>query len=133
MYSLRLLHPESPPLLPLRHYYPPSLSAAAAAASLSPAKLSPACSHRCIYTRIPGALSEPSHSSNSDRVAMYYATMFCRRRMYSSIVKNPASSLAVSVEVCVHFLSSVLCWDPSCQQSLHLGLKPSPGPLPYRG
>ena len=39
---------------------------------------------------------------------MYYATVFCCRLMYSSIVKNLASPLAVSTEVYFHFPSVVL-------------------------
>ena len=39
---------------------------------------------------------------------MYCATVFCRSLIYSSIVKNPTSSLAASVEVYLHLLSGVL-------------------------
>ena len=57
----------------------------------------------------PVALSDPSHRSNSYRVSMYCATVLCRHLMYSSIVKNPASSLAVATDMYHHFPSSVLC------------------------
>ena len=40
---------------------------------------------------------------------MYCATVFWRRLMYSSIVKNPASSRAVADEVYVNFPFDVLC------------------------
>ena len=56
----------------------------------------------------PGALSNPSHRYNSDCVAMYCATMFGCRLMYSSIIKNPASSRAVAAEVYVHLPYGVL-------------------------
>ena len=102
MYSLLLLRPGSLPLHPLHHYYPLYFSSAAAAASIAPTRLMTACSYNHIPTRTPGALSEPSHRSSSDRVAMYCANVFCRRRMYSSIVWNPASSLAIAAEVYVH-------------------------------
>ena len=49
---------------------------AAAAASRFPSRSIPDCSHHCIPTRAPSALSDPSHRSNSDCVAIYCATMF---------------------------------------------------------
>ena len=70
MYLLQLLRPGSPPLIPLYYYSPPSLSAAAASASVAPAILVPVCSHHCIPTRAPGALYDPSHMSNSYHVAI---------------------------------------------------------------
>ena len=70
---------------------------------------SPSCSDHLIPTLAYGSLSDPSHRSNIDRVAMYCATVFWRLLMYSSIVKNPASYLAIaSAEVYLHFLSGVL-------------------------
>ena len=65
----------------------------------------PTFSHHRITTRAPGDLSNPSNRSSSDLVAMYYSTVFCHSQMYSSIVWNPASSLAVAAEVYSHFLS----------------------------
>ena len=81
MYFLRFLRPGIPTLLPLRHASPPSLSASASAASLAPARLILACYRHFIPNCAPGAFSDPSHRSNSYRVAMYYETMFWRRRM----------------------------------------------------
>ena len=43
----------------IRQFSPPSFSAAASDASLSPAILCPACSHHCIPTCSPGDLSYP--------------------------------------------------------------------------
>ena len=108
MQSLQLLRPESPPLITFRHYSTPSLSVDATDASLSPTRLLPACYHHCIPTCAPGALSNSSHRSNSDCVVIYCATVFWRRQMYSSIVKNPASSLAIVAKFYVHFLPGVL-------------------------
>ena len=73
----------------LRHSSPPSPSAVAAAAYRAPSRSITTSSHHRIPTRAPGALYDPSHRSNSDCVAMYCATVFFRRLMYSSIVKNP--------------------------------------------
>ena len=70
MYSLRLLCPEIPPLLPFRQYSPPYLSAAAAEASFAPTRLITAYYHQHIPTRACGALSDPSHRSNSDHIAV---------------------------------------------------------------
>ena len=56
----------------------------------------------------PGALYDPSHRSNSDRVVIYCATVFWRRLMYYSIVKKPAASIAITAEVYLHILSVVL-------------------------
>ena len=87
----------------------PIISVTATATSiLAPTKLIPACYHHHIPNRAPSALSKPSHRSNSDRVEMYCVTVFLRCQMYSSIVWNPASFLAVAAELYVHFLS-VLC------------------------
>ena len=108
MYLLRLLRPGSPPLLLLQHSYPPSISAASAATSLAPARLIPYCSHHHIPTRSPGALSDPSHRSNIDCVAIYCATVLWSHLVYSSIVKNPVSSRAVAAEVYIHLPSVVL-------------------------
>ena len=67
---------------------------------------------------LPNAFSDPSHSSNSDRVSIYCAIVFWNSLMYYSIVKNPSSSRAVAAEVYIQFLSGVLCG--SCLVS-HLG------------
>ena len=96
LYSLQLFRPEIPHLLHLLHSYTSSPSSATDSDSRAPARSIPACSHHCIPTRSPGAFSEPSHRSNSYRVAIYCATVFWSRLMYSSIVKNPASSCDVS-------------------------------------
>ena len=55
--------------------------------------------------------------SNSDHVAMYCMAVFWRRLVYSSIVKNPASSLAVASKVYFHFLSGVI---PRIRTIIHL-------------
>ena len=70
------------------HSYFSSSSANAATASRAPVRSIPSCSHHRIPTCAPGALSDPSHRSNSDHVAIYYATVLWRRLMYSSIVKK---------------------------------------------
>ena len=49
---------------------PPSSSATAAAATRATARSIPACSHHRIPTCAPGALSYPSHRSNSYRIAI---------------------------------------------------------------
>ena len=108
MYSLRLLRTDIPLLILLHHSSHPSLSANSSVASLAPYKLSLTCSHHCILTRAPGALSDSSHRSNSDCVAMYCATVLWCHRMYSYIVKNSASYLAVAAKVYVHFPSGDL-------------------------
>ena len=110
MYSLILLRPGSLHLRPLRHSSPPSFSASTAATYLDPAILIPACTHHCIPTHTPGEISVPSQRPISDSVAMYCATVFCCRRMYSSIVWNPASSLAVVAKVYLHFPSGFRRW-----------------------
>ena len=107
--SLQLLFPKIPHLIPLRHTSPPSLSAAAAATSLNPSRLSHACSHHRIPTCTHSVFYNPSHRSNSDRLVMYCATVFWCCLMYSSIVKNHASSLAVADEVYIRFLPGVQC------------------------
>ena len=109
MYSLQLLRPGSPDLLLLCHYSPTPRSAAASADSLAPTRLSPTCFHHRIPTCAPSEISDPSHISNSDHLGMYCATVLCHRRIYSYIVKHPAFSLSVAVEVYVHFPSGVLC------------------------
>ena len=108
MYLLRFLRPEVPPLLPLLPYSTQSLSFATSTAYLAPTRLGSACSHHRIPTCAPGALSDPSHRSNIDQVAMYCATVVWCLRMFSSITNNPTSSLSVAVEVYVHLLSGVL-------------------------
>ena len=57
----------------------------------------------------PCALSDPSHRSDSDPIAMYYKTVFWRRRMYSTIVNNPDSSLVIAAEVYIHLPSGFCC------------------------
>ena len=91
----------------LFYFLPMPPSAVAAANSRDPAMSTPTCSHHCIPNHAPRDLSDPSHRSNSDRVAMYCATVFCRRLIYSSIVNNTASSLDATVEVYLHLLSGV--------------------------
>ena len=83
----------------LRHYSSPFLPVVAAAASCAPARSFPTFSHHCIPNHAPGALSDPSHRSNSGRVAMYCATIFYHLLMYSPIVKNHASLLSVTATV----------------------------------
>ena len=46
--------------------------------------------------------------SNSDRVAIYYVTVFWCRLTYSSIVRKPSASLAAAAEVYFHIPSSFL-------------------------
>ena len=104
--TLTFAPPRESSFTSLRHSSPPSPSAVAA--SRPPARSIPTCSQHHIPTRAPGAISDPSHRSNSDRVVMYYATLFCRRLIYSSIVKNPTSSLAAAAEVYLHLPSGVL-------------------------
>ena len=86
----------------------PSAVAAAVAASRARARSIPAYYHHRIPNRTPGALSDPSNKSNSDCVAMYCVTVFCRRLIYSYIVKNPDFPLAAAVEVYIHLPSGVL-------------------------
>ena len=105
VYSLLLLHTGSLPLHPLRHSFPPSFYVAASVASLAPTIFVPAFYHHRIPTCSPGALSDPSHRSSSDRVFMYCVNVICRRQMSSSIVWNPASSLAVVSEMYFQFPS----------------------------
>ena len=81
-------------LYPPHHSFPPSSSITGDAASCVPSGSIPSCHHHRIPTCSPGALYDPSHRSNSDCVLMYCATVFWRRLTYSSIVKNPTSSLA---------------------------------------
>ena len=100
--------PQDSSFTSLRHYSPLFPSAVAAAASRAPVRSIPTCYHHHIPNRSPGALSDPSHRSNSDRLAMCYATLFCCRLIYSSIVKNPASSLATAAEMYFHLPHSVL-------------------------
>ena len=40
---------------------------------------------------------------------MYYAAVFWRLLMYTSIAKNPAFSLAVAANIYIQFLSGFLC------------------------
>ena len=109
MYSLLFLRPRSLTLRSLCHSSPPSFSSATAAVSPAPAILTPNGYHLRIPTCTPGALSDPSHRSNGDHVAMYCSTVFWRRRVYDSIVWNPASSLAVNAEVYVHLPLGFRC------------------------
>ena len=91
-----------------RHSSLPSSSATASVSSCAPARSIPSCSHHRIPTRAPGDLSDPSHRTNCDRVAIYCATVFWRRLTYSSIVKKPTASIAAAAEVYFHVLSVVL-------------------------
>ena len=93
----------------LSHSSPPSPSVVAASAYCYPSRSMPTCYHHCIPTCYPKSLYETSHSSNSDCVAIYCATVFWRRLIYSSIVKNPASYLAAAAEVYLHLPSVVIC------------------------
>ena len=68
-----------------------------------------ACSHHRIPTRAPCIRSVASQRSRSNQIAMYCATMFFLCLMYTSIISNPASALAVTVVVYYHFLSARLC------------------------
>ena len=74
-----VLHTVSFPLRLLRHSSSLSFSDAAAATAdyLAPVILMLACYHYRIPTRTPGVLSNPSHRSSPDHVAMYCATLFC--------------------------------------------------------
>ena len=103
-----LLCPGSIPVCPLCHSPPPFFSVSAAAAYLATAILMPAYSHHLIPTCASGALSNLSNRSISDRVPMYCATVFFRRQLYSSVVWNPTSSLAVTADVYFHFPSGFL-------------------------
>ena len=114
MYLLRFLCPKSPPLIPLRHSSTPPFSATVA--SLIPAILITTCSHHHIPTRAPGALSDPLHWSNSDCVAIYWATIFWRCQGARPLP--------------VRFLPRKPPRHPSC----HLVLNPPPlGPFPCGG
>ena len=83
--SLRCTLTFSPPqessFTSIRHSSSPSPSAVAATSSRTPTRSIPTCSHHCIPTRSPGALSDPSHRYNSDHVAIYCATVFWIRLM----------------------------------------------------
>ena len=91
------------------HSSPPSSSDTAIAYSRATARSIPAFSHHRIPTHAPGALSGPSHRSNSDYLAIYCVTVFWIRLMYSSIVKKPAASLATVAEVYLRALTIFLC------------------------
>ena len=105
-----LLHFTSPGvfLSSPRHSYIPSSYATEAAAYCAPARSIPVCSHHHTPNHAPGSLSDTSHSSNSDCIAIYCATVFWSRLKYSSIVKKPAASLADAAEVYFHVPSIVL-------------------------
>ena len=107
VYSFLMLRPGSL----LFHSSPTAFSAAAVAfaASRAPTRLMSAWYHHRIPNCSPSALSNPSPMSNSDWVAMYCATVFCCCQMYSSIVLNPASSLAASANVYFHFPPGFRC------------------------
>ena len=90
------------------------------------------CPHHRIQTRTPGSLSNPSHRFNSDRVAIYCATLFWRRLKYFSIVKNPAVSFAAATEVYLHVPSVFI--GGSCSVSrLATWVWNTPRDLPMRG
>ena len=86
---------------PLIYSSSPSLSAFAAAASVSLAssRSITACYHQHIPNRAPSFLFVASQSSRNYHVEMYSATMFCLFRMYVSIVSNSASAPTASSEV----------------------------------
>ena len=112
----------------LRHSSPPSPSAVATAASRPPTGSFSTCSHHRIPNCAPGALYDPSHRSNSDCVAMYCATVFCRHLINSFTVKNPASSLADAAEVYLHLLSCVLRGSRPVRHLATWVWTPPPGP-----
>ena len=85
-----------------------SPSVATSAASRAPARSIPTCFHHRITTLAHGALSNPFHRSNSDSVAMYFATVICCSLMYSYIIKNPAFSIAVASEVYIYNLALII-------------------------
>ena len=94
--------PRESSITSLHHSSPPYPSAVAAAASSKTVRSIPTCSIHCIPTCVLGALSNPSHRYNSDRVAMYCATVFWRRLIYSSTIKTPDSSRAIASKVYFH-------------------------------
>ena len=63
----------------LRHSYTSAPSDVASATSCAPTRSITACSHHCIPNHDPGSLSNPLHRSNSDCIAMFCTTVFCRR------------------------------------------------------
>ena len=97
--TLTLAPPQDSYFNYLHHSSTPSPSTVAAAASRAPARSIPTCSHHRISTCAPIALSNPSHRSSSERVAIYCATVFCCRLIYSYIVNNPASSISAAAKV----------------------------------
>ena len=90
------------------HSSPLSSSATAASAFCAPDRSIPSCYRNYIPTGALGALSYPSHKSNSDRVAMYCATVLWHRLTYSSIVNKPVASLAAATGVYFHVLYFIL-------------------------
>ena len=92
----------------LRHSSTPSHSAIATAPSRALARSIPTCPHHCIPTRDPGALSDPSYRSTSVCINMYCVTVFFRRPICSSIIKNTNSSRATASEFYLHLPSGVL-------------------------
>ena len=109
-FTLTFALPQDSSSTPFCHSYPlpPSAAATTAAATRDPTRSILSCSHHCTPTHPPGAISDPSHRSNSDRVEMYCATMFYRHLIYSSIVKKTDSSLAAASEVYLHLPYCVL-------------------------
>ena len=83
------------PFGPLHNSSPLYISAAAATTttSLSPVRLIPIFSHHRIPTRTSSALSDSSHRSSSDHVAMYCAVMFYCHRMYAPFIGTPPPPL----------------------------------------
>ena len=73
-----------------------SLSAAAAARSLTPARSIPSCSHHLQETNPPGLCTVFLQRSRIVRVEIYCAALFCLFRMYNPIYVNPASSIPAS-------------------------------------
>ena len=129
-----MILPEGLLLRPLCHYSPLFFSSPATAASapLDPSRLMCACSYHRIPTRAPSALSNPAHRSSSNCVAMYYVTMLFRCRMYSSIVCNPASSLAAATKFYYRFPSVFCCGSSSVIRRATWSWNP-PRSLPIQG
>ena len=57
--------------------------------SLTPIIYRVGCSHRLLYRRIPGFSSTAKHKSMIGRVAIYCATVFWRRAIYTPISSSP--------------------------------------------
>ena len=95
--------------LAYHHSSLPSSFSTAASASLAPARSFLSCSCHRNLTRAPRALSDSSHRSNIQCVAIYCATVLCCRLTYSFIVNNPAASLVNATEMYIN-LATILLW-----------------------